>query len=482
MSTAHGGLPPGSTTSGPADGATDDAGRPEAPQTTPRGPRRRRPLVIGAAVVAALSLAAGGVIAGQAHERGRPAGSPGAGQVAPPSTTPEPTAAEPSPAETASPPPQPVGRLESVEWWNRKFHRYWADVRPREMALSRSADSWDHYSAAYSVDALTAAYQATGDTAYLDDALRMVENVMASSRPSSSLPRSQYHDAFRGWASSQEGGKEVPLYESYFWRYATSLLRVIHQTPRLADDAAVQRRYRAVLAFAQRNIVRKWVQRGASSAVYRSRTHMAAHWAMIAVNLSAVTTDPALLAQYRQIITSIDRRLPNYPSSLRRQMKPNPRDRNAYFWNDVWGSSARPGSDVSHGSGVIAYVVTAHDQGIDWTQQDIARFVELLDRVVWPRKGVVTEFVDGSGTGNGWIADGWVKLGRYDPDLQRRLEQHTVQNDQFLANGALNAALLLCPQTSGTANAPPACDRPAPTDGVSVTPTPAAPQAGLSTP
>jgi hypothetical protein len=365
----------------------------------------------------------------------------------------------PTATVTASPTATPVGRLESVAWWDRKFHRYWRSVRSREMAMSRSADSWDHYNVSYSLDALTAAYQATGDVDYLDDALTIVQNVMASARPSSSLRGSEYRDSFRGWASARENGNEVPLYESYFWRYATSLLEVIHQARRLDGDADVQQRYAAALAFARRDIVQKWLRRGAGDNIFRSRTHMAAHWAMIAANLSVLTTDRSLRAQYLRIVTSIDRMLPNYPSSLRRQLRPNPKDRNAYFWSDVWGSTSRPGQDVGHGSGVVAYVVTAHDLGIEWTQRDIARFVELLDRVVWPREDRVTEFVDGSGTGNGWLADGWVKLGRYDADLQRRLERHGVQNDQFLANGALNAALLLCP-TTPAGNAPPACDSP----------------------
>jgi hypothetical protein len=420
--------------------------------------RRERVLIAGGAAVSVLTLAALAVFTGDpgaGRQGGSPARSPAV--LATPSAglpAPSPTATS---TVTASPSATPVGPLESVAWWNRKFHRYWRSERSSVMAMSRSADSWDHYELSYSLDALTAAYQATGEVDYLHDALTIVQNVMASARPSSSLRGSEYRDSFRGWASAEEDGDEVPLYESYFWRYATSLLRVIHETPRLDGDAAVQRRYAAVLAFARRHIVQKWVSRGAGTNIYRSRTHMAAHWAMIAANLSVLTTDRSLLAQYRRIITSIDRQLPNYPSSLRRQLRPNPKDRNAYFWSDVWGASSRPGQDVSHGSGVIAYVVTAHDLGIDWTQQDIARFVELLDRVVWPRENRVTEFVDGSGTGNGWLADGWVKLGRYDADLQRRLERHGVQNDQFLANGALNAALLLCP-TTPAAKAPPACD------------------------
>jgi len=51
--------------------------------------------------------------------------------------------------------------------------------------------------------------------------------------------------------------------------------------------------------------------------------------------------------------------------------------------------------------------------------------------------------VDGSGRGTGFFNDGFVKLGRYDANLQRRLETHVVaRNTQLYANGALNMRFL----------------------------------------
>ena len=52
-------------------------------------------------------------------------------------------------------------------------------------------------------------------------------------------------------------------------------------------------------------------------------------------------------------------------------------------------------------------------------------------------------FVDGSGKGNGWFNDGFMKLGRYDIEIQKRLETHQVgRGVQFYGNGALNASRL----------------------------------------
>jgi hypothetical protein len=351
--------------------------------------------------------------------------------------------------------------LRPAAQWAALFDRFWQGERSTQEALSRSRDSWDHYELSYSVDALTAAYLATGRMDYMDDAVSLVENVVAGAAPSASLPHSQYHDSYLGWASEQEGGEEVPLYESYFWRYATSLLRVIHNTPALATDAALQPRYERLVAFAERNIVEKWERRGANDNIFRSRTHMAAHWALITMNLAEVTTSPARRQLYRSIETRID-------NELHHQLAVLPGHPGAYFWSDVWGSCRRPGQDVSHGNGVIAYVVEAHDQGQAWSDADIAGFVRTFADVVWPGDGTGdgpgSNFVDGSGRGNGWFSDGFVKLGRYDAALQARLENHEPANDQFYANGALNAAILLCPDAADPAasggDLPPVCAHP----------------------
>lgn len=326
------------------------------------------------------------------------------------------------------------------------FLRTWdkehvADYLPRSL----SGDSYQYYNLAYAIDGDTAMYRATGNTLYLDRALLYVNNVVASARISSSLPGSAFQDSYLGWTSvnSDTQGQEVPLYESYCWRYVTRLLRVIHDTPALFNDPAYRTHYDRLLAFTERNIFEKWFTRNANNYVYRGRTHMAAHWAFIAMDLSLITTDEPRKARYLAVFNNINRDLPNYHSSLRGQLQTWPTAPDTYYWSDVWASTARPGQDVAHGNGVLAFIVEAHDAGLEWTRGDISKFINTLDRVIWPSATAYSEYVDGSGTGGGWFNDGFMKLGRYDPDLQRRLEKHGVGNNStFLGNGALNAALL----------------------------------------
>jgi len=363
-------------------------------------------------------------------------------------------------AATTSPPTSGVastraatpfpGTLRSAQAWAAMFAAQWTGERAQAEAWSRSADSWDHYGLSYSVDALTAAYLATGRAEYIDEGLRLLENVVASAKPSTDLPTSTFRDQYRGWVSAQENGKEVPLYESYLWRYGTGLLRVIRQDPELWQDQARQARYTAVLAFVERNVVEKWQARGADENIYRSRTHLVAHWALICLQLSRITTDDQRRRSYLATMQAIDNDLPNAPSSLRGQLRMNPRYPAAYVWSDEWGKTGGRAQDMSHGNGVIAYVVEAHAAKVDWTDRDMDRFVHTFTDAIWPatpRAGQPegADAVDGTGTGNGWFSDGFVKLGRFDPVLQQRLETHDVgRSVQFLANNALNVALLAC--------------------------------------
>ena len=342
-------------------------------------------------------------------------------------------------------PPAPAG-LRSVAAWERLFLGDWGGAHTRDfLPWSHSRDSWDFYNLAYGIDANTAMYRATGRRAYLDRALLYVNNMVASSRQSAAIPQSQFKDGYLGWAStlSEPAGQEVPLYESYCWRYVTRLLRVIRETPELYTADVYRSQYERLLVFSEKNIFEKWYVRGANEYLYRNRTHMAAHWAFIAMDLSKMTTDSLHRALYLEVFNNINQGLPNFPSSLRAQLEPNPRNPTAYFWSERWGSYDQPGQDVAHANGVIAFVIEAQEAGMTWSYNDIRRFIVTLDTVIWPAANRYAEFVDGSGAGDGWFNDGLMKLGRYDVRLQRRLEAHTVgRNGQFYANGALNVRLL----------------------------------------
>lgn len=341
---------------------------------------------------------------------------------------------------------QSEGSIKSVSYWQQRFDGAEASLHRSNLPKSRSGDSWDYYNLAYAVDANIAMYEATGENRYVDRALEYVDNMIEDVRPSSSMSTSQYRDQYLGWVSQRSDvrGKEVPLFESYNWRYVTRLLRVMRQSPALYDDPGYRDRYEKLLAFTEIHMFEKWFNRGVETNLYRNRTHMASHWAYIAMNLSVLTADNARRDRYDTVFNAINTRLPNYDSSLRGQLREvGP----AYFWSARWGLFDRPGQDVAHGNGVIAFVVDARDVGREWTEDDMTKFIATLTTVIWPRAGVCSDYVDGSGKGTCWFSDGFVKLGRYDPALQTRLETHRVQGSQFFATMANNARILAAQQS-----------------------------------
>jgi hypothetical protein len=331
-----------------------------------------------------------------------------------------------------------------MSYWKRQFDAGDAKYVSQNLPLSKSGDSWDHYNLAYAIDAETSMYQATGQRRYLNHALAYVKNMIATAKPSFTFPSSGFRDRYKGWVSQRADvrGQEVPLFESYAWRYITQLLVDMRRHPATYSDPYYRGRYNSILAFARTNIFDKWYNRGANAYVYRNRTHMAAHWAYIASNLLRLESSSSRRAREKRVVSNIDLHLPNAPSSLKGQMKRSPRNPNAYFWSDVWGSARSPGQDVAHGNGVISYVVAAHDGGNpNWTASDMARFSRTLTTLVTPAGRSPAAYVDGSGVGTGWVSDGFVKLGRYSSAVQKHLQSANLTY-QVIANMALNAAIL----------------------------------------
>lgn len=348
-------------------------------------------------------------------------------------------------------PPAPA--VMSVAAWEERFRQVWdAEHNEEYDAWSKGNNSSWYYFLAYAIDGNTAMYEATGKTEYLDRALYYINNVVASAQLSASIRTSQERDAYLGWPAFEEPdirGDEIPLYESFMWRYVTRLLRVIRQTPQLYDNQNYRKQYDALLQFTEVNIFEKWYSRDPEE-IYRSRTHMASHWAYITLDLWLISEDANRKARYQEVFTKINTDLsPYYPSSLREQIIPNQKDHSAYFWDAVWGSYAKPGQDVGHGNNVVAYMIEAHDQGIYWTDADMEGLKNLLMKVLWDGSTttpVFSGYLDGSDPGGGdFQSDGFMKLGRYDPNIQRLYEQYTGQDaymTQFYGNGALNARRL----------------------------------------
>lgn len=306
---------------------------------------------------------------------------------------------------------------------------------------------------AYPFDGHIAMFEASGKLEFLDGALSIVNEVISTAKLSSTLPNSRYKDSYLSWPASGHpdpriNGDEYALFESYFWRYATKLLTVMKAHDTVYNNTTYRASFDTILAFIETNIFDKWTSRSMTN-IYRTRTHMAAHWAMISMNLKELTSNQARKALASEIVNNIDNAIPGTTTSLKKQMIPHPLDSSAYYWDSVWGSFHGHGQDVAHGNNVIAYIVDAKAQGSTWTESDITALCRTLKEILWKvENGTNTfvEYLDGSGTGTGWFSEGFGKLGRFDAEIQERLWSHNVgRTTQLFGNAALNAKYLGVP-------------------------------------
>jgi len=329
-----------------------------------------------------------------------------------------------------------------VGYWEHRFDAQASALWRYNLPKSRSSDSFDFYNMAYGLDAYVSIFEATGLTSYLDIALKLVDNVIESSAESRTLGPAAYQDRFRGWVSQRPDvlGQEVTLFESFCWRYVCRLLTAMKKNTGVYHDRTYRSRYDNILAFTEQNIFDKWYDRGVNT-YYPANTHMASHWAYISLHLGRHTLDKVRRVRCDTIRADIDSvGLPNHSrASLKSQMQVGAVFPGAVFWNENWGQEERPGSDVNHGNAVVSYIAEGRDYGTTWTSNDIAEFSTTLTNVIMPKEPL---YVDGTGRGLGALADGFVKLGRFEAAVQASLEKHPVQNGQYMAAMAENARRL----------------------------------------
>ncbi|MEV8376000.1 discoidin domain-containing protein [Kribbella sp. NPDC056861] len=332
--------------------------------------------------------------------------------------------------------PEPVPDIKPVKYWIDRYDQAAAGEDAKYQSLTRSADSWNHYDGAYGIEAAVAAFAATGRSTDLNRFLNYSENLVRSSSVRS--------DGKRGWVSQRSDvrGQEVPLFESYAWRYVAHGLDVLKNSSAYTNPTT-RKRYDDLLAFLEVNIFDKWVGRNVNSYVYRVNTHMAAHWGFIAMEVSRLTANAARRDKAIKVRDDVNDHMPNNKGlGIRDQLRLGVVDSDSYFFDMNFGSTTRPGSDVAHGNGVVSYLAEAATLGGQgWSRAELDGFGHLLTDLVIPRGAA---YVDGTGAGTGWLADGFVKLGRFDVRVQKALETHKVQGQQlYMAQMAYNAKVLL---------------------------------------
>jgi len=323
-------------------------------------------------------------------------------------------------------------------------------------SLSGSGYSLEMYSLAYYIDAYATMYNLTDDTYYLDTALGFIDKVISTAQIVSEIPNigieiSAFHlddsQDYWGWVHNNSSYvRESSLNESYMFRYVTKLLRIMKEK-NINESSSYDSVYNSILSFTEINIWKKWNERTWQNFhkrfVFPERTHMAAHWAYMAANMYFISDQEK--CEYIDVFNTISYN--GYPSgsiyngnnvtgaSLRNQ---NPLS-NAYpsfSWiNSSWDNvptELNVMQDVSHANNVIAFIDEAHLLGMHWSRSDIEDLIQFTKDVVFDNPDGFNDCFNpstincnngNSALGRGdYQADGWIKLGKYDCELQSRYE------------------------------------------------------------
>ncbi len=322
------------------------------------------------------------------------------------------------------------------EWTNPENHLDSLDAHTRSKSKNLNAD---YYYLSWYIDGLSSMWQATGDTEYLDEALVLINNTLNDAV--------DVGGGYKGWPTSD--GKEYPLYDSYYWRHVITIVRILHQSPNLRSTKDYQAQYEKLLEFSIKHIWDKWTTRG-DNHIYRSRTHMASHWARLGLELYTITGDP----KYKTVFDNISHGdMHNFPSNLRGQLQPHPNNPNAIIWASVWGATLPNGiQDTPHAGAVISFWVLAYEQNAYWTKNDIDGLIVTLDEVIWKDSygSNFTKNVDGSGGYEiPWRLHEWLTLGRFSQKIQDKIKNNYNSYDNLRSYGsealgiaALNAKIL----------------------------------------
>lgn len=330
-----------------------------------------------------------------------------------------------------------VAQLRSVSEWESGFVKKSKENYKKSKKLSTSTDSRKFYDLAYYIDANIAMYKATKKTIYINQAIEYTTDMIKGATQSKNLKNSQYKDEFYGWGSftapkEKNYGKEIPLYESYCWRYVSDLLCIMKKD-KLNEKELYKESYHQIYTFTVENIYNKWLSRGQSN-LYRSNTHMMSHWVKISMNLYLMTAEQ----KYKVIIDDFlnklkgNQKLYNSKTVL-----------TTVKWKSDWDNKNDVFQDVSHGNAVTDVMIALYDNNLGVNKEEINSLIKLFTETVWKSKNSFAKYIDGTGKGSGWFTDGFIKLGRYDANLQKKIESHNKgRSVQFFANGALNAKIL----------------------------------------
>jgi len=314
---------------------------------------------------------------------------------------------------------------DKLKYWKASFDAEWS----RSLSFYKSQSSGTEVSGQRRyydfrvIDGLIAMVQATGDLKYIDDLVWYVDRIKNEAKQSS--------DGYWDWPV---GGENYPLYDGHGFRNIHKFLYLAKTYPAIKSRMTTAK-YNDWLSFFTVNLYDKWKSRGNSN-LMRSNTHMSSHFASnMCLYLYLLEDNSAKKEEYLSWVNAWNK---NVDSKQDWSGAPNTgfRDQlrtvaNKYIWAAKWGSNGTT-TDHSHANAEVQAVVNQHHQGIEWTSNDMTKFVATIDAMldsspdvdyskVPYRVDAVYDSKDANNRNN--FNYGWAMLGRFDSKLQIRLEE-----------------------------------------------------------
>ncbi|MBL7474041.1 hypothetical protein [Robertkochia sediminum] len=349
-----------------------------------------------------------------------------------------------TPPDTTEPDAGTVGSqdltgLYNIDHWISEFDNAWNAEYSYYLPKADSGSPFDIYMLAYAIDANTTMFKVTGDRKYLDRALEYVEAKIANAQVSSSLPNSSYKDSYLGWCNTDKASwpeDEVSLGEAHGFRMVSSLVRTLHDATDIRAEQSYQQRYEDLLQFMEVHIWEKWESRGMAN-IYRSRTHMASHWARMGMDLYYITGN----SKYQKVYQDFFYANSDSYVSIKPLIEAGSTDTHL-----LWKShSSNPNfNDISHANAEVALFFESREIGLnDFTETELNKLIRTFEDKMYKTAGPYPFYLDGSGSqDDNSFNEGWFRLGGHSTSVQKKLQDYYDVRRNTTFNKTLQIAIM----------------------------------------
>lgn len=311
---------------------------------------------------------------------------------------------------------------------------------------SLQGSSLDFLYLSYNINARNIMFKATKDVKYLQQNFNIITNTLNAGKRGK-------NNGFVWFAHSKSpkyasvNNKEVILYEGYIFRYIAEYQYLVEKNLDWNEVKKLQ-----IPVNYTESVFLKWYNRSMvnykdDSYLQHVRTHIGAHWAIVAMYLYRLSTNNNNRKIYYNFFT-------RYNAALRQNFKADSAT-GTCSWNQTYDQPFTNLQkkrevrmkhtdliqDAAHGNHVVLYILCSYELKLnDWSESEIHLLINTLKTKIWDKNRLLfNDNIDGSLTeeneflNTGWKqSDGWMKLMFYDKSLYFIYLPFYIKNSKFI--------------------------------------------------